>query len=99
MRRSSARRWGRSCARKGSMCWRPRGVRRRWISSLVTAWAAWDSPAKPIHAEEMTLSVRKALETYELRVENKRKLRQLKTLVDSARKLSEISQEELSYQS
>ena len=60
---------------------------------------ALDYLAKPIHAEEMTLSVRKALETYELRVENKRKLRQLKTLVDSARKLSEISQEELSYES
>jgi DNA-binding response OmpR family regulator len=60
---------------------------------------ACDYLAKPIHAGEMALSVHKAMEAYELLMENKRKLRQLKTLVDSARKLSEISQEELSYQS
>ncbi len=60
---------------------------------------ALDYLAKPIHAEELTLSVRKALNTHELHTENRRKLSQLKTLVNSARKLSEISEGELAYES
>lgn len=60
---------------------------------------AIDYLAKPIHAEELTLSVKRALTTYDLHRENRRKLGQLKALVDSARKLSEISQGELAYQS
>jgi DNA-binding response OmpR family regulator len=60
---------------------------------------ALDYLAKPIHAEELTLSVRKALRTHELHTANRRKLAQLKTLVSSARKLSEISEGELAYES
>jgi DNA-binding response OmpR family regulator len=60
---------------------------------------ALDYLAKPIHAEELTLSVRKAFNTHELHTENRRKLSQLKTLVSSARKLSEISEGELAYES
>jgi DNA-binding response OmpR family regulator len=60
---------------------------------------ALDYLAKPIHAQELALSVKKALDTYELHAEQKRKLRQLRRLVDSARKLSEVSQDEFAYES
>lgn len=60
---------------------------------------AIDYLAKPIHAEELTLSVKKAMSAHVLKTENRRKLSQLKTLVNSARKLSEISEGELAYES
>lgn len=60
---------------------------------------AIDYLAKPIHAEELTLSVRKAMAAFDLHTENRRKVTQLKTLVNSARKLSEISEGELAYES
>ncbi len=60
---------------------------------------ALDYLAKPIHAQELALSVRKALGTYDLHAEQKRKLRQLRRLVDSARRLAEVSKEDLSYES
>jgi len=60
---------------------------------------ALDYLAKPIHAQELALSVKKALATYELHAEQKRKLRQLRRLVDSARRLAEVSQEDLAWES
>jgi DNA-binding response OmpR family regulator len=60
---------------------------------------ALDYLAKPIHAQELALSVKKAVATYELHAEQKRKLRQLRRLVDSARRLAEVSQEDLAWES
>ncbi|MFQ5458030.1 MAG: response regulator, partial [Myxococcota bacterium] len=68
------------------------------ILNALRAGAA-DYLAKPIHAEELTLSVGKALSAHEMKTENRRKLSQLKSLVSSARKLSEISEGELAYES
>lgn len=60
---------------------------------------ALDYLAKPIHAQELALSVKKALGTHELHAEQKRKLRQLRRLVDSARRLAEVSKEDLTFES
>ncbi len=60
---------------------------------------ALDYLAKPIHAQELALSVKKALATYDLHAEQKRKLRQLRRLVDSARRLAEVSREDLTTES
>jgi DNA-binding response OmpR family regulator/putative methionine-R-sulfoxide reductase with GAF domain len=60
---------------------------------------ALDYLAKPIHAQELALSVKKALGTHELHAEQKRKLRQLRRLVDSARRLAEVSNDDLTYES